>query len=214
MFLFHPFRSVKRLLLIGFMLSIGAVGYFTSGGRTPLHPPTFLPLVAPSTTSTAAAEHRGVLLTPSRAAVHPGVSEPNPASVPGAVDPAVTEANLTSTICHRGYTTTVRPPLAYTGKVKRQLMASEHAAGGLGSWAADHLAPLELGGDPGYTLTAAGTPANLWLQARTPAGGSDAKDAVENALNAAVCSHRVPLAAAQRAIAADWFTAEHVLGLS
>ena len=73
---------------------------------------------------------------------------------------------------------------------------------------------VELGGDPGYTLTTAGTPANLWLQARTPQGGSDAKDTVENTLNAAVCNHRVTLAAAQRAIAADWYTAEHVLGLN
>ena len=39
------------------------------------------------------------------------------------------------------------------------------------------------------------------------------KDPVENALNHAVCSGRVSLRAAQRAIAADWLTAESVLGV-
>jgi len=37
---------------------------------------------------------------------------------------------------------------------------------------------------------------------------------VENALHRAVCDGRVTLAAAQRAIAHDWLTAETVLGLS
>ncbi len=40
------------------------------------------------------------------------------------------------------------------------------------------------------------------------------KDAVEDALNRAVCDGRVSLARAQRAIARDWETAESRLGLS
>jgi hypothetical protein len=40
------------------------------------------------------------------------------------------------------------------------------------------------------------------------------KDSVEDALNSAVWSGRVPLAAAQQAIATDWMTAESVLGIT
>ena len=40
------------------------------------------------------------------------------------------------------------------------------------------------------------------------------KDKVEDKLNAAVCDGRVSLSAAQKAIAADWLTAEKKLGLS
>ena len=67
----------------------------------------------------------------------------------------------------------------------------------------DHLVPLELGGSNDAT--------NLWPEyPPTP----NPKDKVENTLNAAVCDGRVSLAAAQKAIAADWLTAEKKLGLS
>ena len=61
--------------------------------------------------------------------------------------------------------------------------------------------PLELGG--------ANDAANLW-----PEVGSipNAKDAVENHLHDAVCSGRVTLAAARRAVAVNWETAESRLG--
>jgi hypothetical protein len=64
----------------------------------------------------------------------------------------------------------------------------------------DHLVPLELGGSSDIT--------NLWPEAgKVP----NPKDAVENALRAAVCAHKVTLGAAQDAIARDWLTAEAVL---
>jgi hypothetical protein len=65
------------------------------------------------------------------------------------------------------------------------------------------LVSLELGG--------ANDVKNLW-----PEVGSlpNPKDKVENALHRAVCSGKVTLAAAQHAIATDWMTAEHSLGLS
>jgi hypothetical protein len=40
------------------------------------------------------------------------------------------------------------------------------------------------------------------------------KDVLENKLHAAVCAGTVTLAAAQQAIAINWTTAEHDLGLS
>ena len=33
---------------------------------------------------------------------------------PGAIDPRVTQSNIRSTICRRGYTKSVRPPFEYT----------------------------------------------------------------------------------------------------
>lgn len=43
---------------------------------------------------------------------------PDPACTPGAIDPAVTQANISSTICRSGYTSTVRPPASDTGRWK------------------------------------------------------------------------------------------------
>jgi hypothetical protein len=69
----------------------------------------------------------------------------------------------------------------------------------------DHLIPLELGGSPRAVR-------NLWPE--YDAGHiPNKKDAVENALKRAVCSHRVTLRAAQNAIVRNWTTARHVLGV-
>lgn len=43
---------------------------------------------------------------------------PDPACTPGATDPRVTQATLATTICSRGYTAIVRPPLNVTEKIK------------------------------------------------------------------------------------------------
>ena len=42
---------------------------------------------------------------------------------PGAIDPRITQSNIGSTICRRGYAATVRPPFAYTNAMKRRLNA-------------------------------------------------------------------------------------------
>jgi hypothetical protein len=57
----------------------------------------------------------------------------------------------------------------------------------------DHLIPLELGGSNEL--------ANLWPEASP---GFHEKDRVEDELHARVCSGRMTLDAAQRAVAADW----------
>jgi hypothetical protein len=66
----------------------------------------------------------------------------------------------------------------------------------------DHLVPLELGGDPN-------DPRNLWVE---PGASPNPKDGVESKLHQLVCEGRVPLAAAQEAIADDWTTAMGVAG--
>jgi hypothetical protein len=131
---------------------------------------------------------------------------PDPACTPGAVDPAVTEANIGSTICHSGYTATVRPPASDTDRFKVTSLAAygeveDHTI------ELDHLVSLEIGG--------ANSASNLWpeLNRAGATGTTNPKDAVEDALHAAVCDHKVTLAAAQNAIAGDWITALQTLGL-
>jgi len=122
---------------------------------------------------------------------------------PGAIDPAVTQADLQTTICVSGYTAKVRPPESQTGKFKfTGAYPAYHMASGTES-ELDHLVPLELGGANDAT--------NLW-----PEAGSvpNPKDSVERALNRAVCDGRIPLSRAQHAIARNWETAESRLGLT
>ncbi len=127
---------------------------------------------------------------------------PDPVCTPGATDPAVTQANIQSTICHAGYTATVRPPDSQTETLKRAMYKSYGIRTGTTS-ELDHLVSLELGGS--------NDAANLW-----PEVGSlpNPKDTVENDLHRAVCSGKVTLAAAQQAIASNWQSAETVLGIS
>jgi len=131
-----------------------------------------------------------------------GQAVPDPACTPGAVSPAVSQATITDTICKAGWTKTVRPPVSVTDRIKRQLdLAYGLAPTTRGEL--DHLVSLELGGAPT-------DPRNLWVE---PGSIPNPKDAVENKLNQAVCSGLVPLAVAQRAIAADWVTAFDEAGL-
>jgi len=54
---------------------------------------------------------------------------PDPACTPGATDPRVTQANINLTICMRGYTATVRPPVSVTDRIKVERMAAYGLAG-------------------------------------------------------------------------------------
>lgn len=135
---------------------------------------------------------------------------PDPNCTPGTTNPAVTQANIDSTICRSGYTKDIRPTSSITGREKTANAASYGYKGDLGNAEYDHLISLELGGSPN-------DPKNLWVEP----GGPDwkpadkfrnNKDAVENKLNALICSRKVTLADAQNAIANDWTTALSKLG--
>lgn len=136
--------------------------------------------------------------------VHPiDDARPRPELTPGAVDSHVTQANIRSTICRRGYTKTVRPLASYTGDLKkRQIRAYGYEDRRLRDYEEDHLISLELGGSPS-------SPKNLWPQPRHVIGGwgADAKDQLENELHRRVCHGQLPLAEAQREIAGDWIAA-------
>lgn len=138
---------------------------------------------------------------------------PDPACTPGALNPKVGQATVDSTICRRGgYTSDIRPPASITGREKRANAQSYGYTRSLYDAEYDHLVSLELGGDPN-------DPRNLWVEPPSPdhrpgAGPNNDKDKVESVLHSAVCNGRVTLAAAQRAIASDWTTAEAALGLT
>lgn len=116
---------------------------------------------------------------------------PDYAPPPGALNPSVVQSNIGTTICVRGWTKTVRPPLAYTATLKREQMRARRLPGSPADYEEDHLIPLELGGHPR-------DPRNLWPQ---PLGQAKRKDRWELSLNRAVCAGAMPLAAAQHKIA-------------
>lgn len=125
-----------------------------------------------------------------------GTLLPDRRCTPGALNPAVTQATIGSTICVKGWTATVRPPVSWTSKVKTEMTrAYGRSTGSVGEL--DHLIPLELGGAPAAR-------ANLWFE---PGSIPNPKDRVENTLRAAVCAGSITLAQAQREIAPDWTTA-------
>jgi len=127
----------------------------------------------------------------------------------------VTQASLPQTLCRRGgYTSSVRPPAQVTDAFKKLVRAAYSSPGDSSQDELDHLVPLGLGG--------ASDARNLWPQPNVgdphqfdqrASGGGNAKDGVESRLNRAVCAGEVSLAAAQEAIATNWYTAESVLGV-
>ena len=131
-----------------------------------------------------------------RSSCHARRGLPDPACTPGASDPRVTQATITTTICMRGWTATVRPAESVTEPIKRERMAAYGDTDSLAATELDHLVPLELGG--------ASTVANLWPQPRDGPAGATVKDELENRLSELVCSGRLDLQTAQEAIARDW----------
>jgi hypothetical protein len=112
----------------------------------------------------------------------------DPRRTPGVLNPAVTQANIRSTICRHGWTSTIRPPEAYTDALKRKQMRQYHETGSTSQYQEDHLISLELGGSPT-------DPRNLWPE---PYPRASQMDQQENELNAEVCSGRLTLAEAQQ----------------
>ncbi len=122
---------------------------------------------------------------------------PDSACTPGALDPNVTQENISSTICVSGYTKTVRPPASYTNGIKKEEMLAYGESGDPRAYELDHLISLELGGSPRDI-------ANLWPEPGDPVPGFHQKDKVENYLHDQVCTGSLSLAEAQQEIAGNW----------
>ena len=121
---------------------------------------------------------------------------PDPNCTPGAINPDVTQDNLDQTICHRGFTKTIRPPVSYTNKLKReQIVEYGFKDTSMRSYEEDHYISLELGGSPD-------DPKNLWPE---PHGSPNEKDFVENYLNQQVCDRKMTLEEAQKEISTNWY---------
>ena len=122
---------------------------------------------------------------------------PDPARTPGAINPAVTQANIHRTICVPGYSRGVRPPYAYTKALKLRQLDGDRRTW---RYEEDHLIPLSLGGAPR-------DPRNLWPEPWHGRWGAHTKDRLELKLYHLVCAGRLPLAEARTAIARDWIAA-------
>ena len=115
---------------------------------------------------------------------------PNPELTPGAV--LTTDRGK---ICTPGYSKSVRNvSTVEKNAVYREYGITSHRPG---EYEVDHLISLELGGSNDI--------ANLWPQSYvTSPLNAHAKDKLENRLHALVCSGRITIEAAQKAIANDW----------
>ena len=178
---------MRRLAVIAIVAGALAVGFV--GGRWLVGPSAPLPS-APNGDPTS---------SPVRAA-----GLPDPRHTPGAINPAVTQGSLASTICKPGWTQTIRPPSAYTSALKvAQLFEYGYADRDPRHYQEDHLVALELGGAPR-------DPRNLWPEPNEivlddgTTIGSREKDDLEDHLHTRVCAGDIALADAQRLIAGNW----------
>ena len=118
-------------------------------------------------------------------------------TTPGAINPAVTQANIHETICVKGYTKTIRPPAWWTSKLKRQAIGQN---GNMKDWEWDHELPLNLGGSPTDLR-------NMWAEPRFGEWNAERKDELELKLMDLVCHGHFPLATAQHDITTNWIDA-------
>jgi hypothetical protein len=126
---------------------------------------------------------------------------PNPSLTPGAIDTEITQENIHSTVCVKGYTKTVRPPAHYTNKLKKRQMR-QYGYDDLNPkhYEEDHLIPLSIGGNPR-------DPRNLWPEPRKSEWNAARKDDLEFTLYRMVCRNEISLNDAQSAIASNWIEA-------
>lgn len=126
---------------------------------------------------------------------------PDSVRTPGAINSAVTQENIQSTICVKGYTKTIRPPASYTNRLKKQQIREYgYADSNPKNYEEDHLIPLEVGGNPE-------DPHNLWPEPRKTEWGAAKKDDLENTLHRMVCDGDITLREAQDAFATNWIEA-------
>ena len=193
-------RRTRILIILAILvvLALLAGAVLVAANRHPAPSPSPVPTASAPAASPDTAPSASVPVVAFR------LGDPNPSLTPGVVDPAVTQANISTTICVKGYTATVRPPSSYTTNLKiQQIEEYGYADKSTASYEEDHLISLELGGSPR-------DPDNLWPEPYSlvaPDGsdvGARVKDKLENYLHRLVCTGAMSLAAAQDQIAHDW----------
>lgn len=131
---------------------------------------------------------------------------PDPRLTPGAINLTINQKNIKKTICVDGYTarTGVRNVPETT---KTSVFSEYHINKTISHFEVDHLISLELGGSNDIK--------NLWPQSYdTKPYNAHLKDTLENKLHSMICTNKISLVAAQKAIATDWVSAykEYVEG--
>jgi hypothetical protein len=169
------YRSARAEFLLLLLVLLVAIGFFA--WRKHLQPTRFPPS------------------SPGR--VGPVALYPDSDWISGATDPRVSQSNIAETICSVGWTKSVRPPVRVTNGLKFEMMR-ERGIEDPSAYELDHLIPLELGGCPDCKE-------NLWLERYFPEPGAREKDRVENFLHRQVCTNKISLEDAQRAVAGDWY---------
>ena len=126
---------------------------------------------------------------------------PDPVLTPGAINLNVTQENIQSTVCVKGYTKTIRPPAHFTNKLKkRQLCEYGYTDTNPKHYEEDHLITLSIGGAPD-------DPRNLWPKPRISEWDADKKDQLEFVTYRMVCAQEISFAEAQHAMATNWIEA-------
>jgi hypothetical protein len=126
-------------------------------------------------------------------------------NTPGVINTNVTQNNIKNNICKANWTSTVRPPVSYTNKLKLNQLKTSYSSfvkiwgSNPANYEEDHLISLQLGGNPI-------DPKNLFPQ---PYAGNNArkKDIIETKLKTLVCSGKITLKDAQTMIATNWVLA-------
>lgn len=109
--------------------------------------------------------------------------------IPGERYRAVTPVTVPETVCTRGWTATIRPPVGYTSALKKWLLKDRMLPGTVSDYQLDHLISLELGGAPYSTR-------NLWME---PQAQAHRDDAFENEWHRELCAGHMTLQQARHA---------------
>jgi hypothetical protein len=114
---------------------------------------------------------------------------PSRVLTPGFLNPEVTQANLSSTVCVSGYSATIRPPTSYTNFLKTEELRYRKMPGAVSDYQLDHFISLSLGGSPFDTR-------NLWMESEPEAR---VVDKLEAGWHRDLCAGRLTLKQAQTA---------------
>jgi hypothetical protein len=180
--------------VLGFLAAalVAPVSAHRSTGTDPTEPTTAVtstpPTTATETTSTQSTTTTTTATTPGPGL--PSIILPDPKITPGRLNPRVRQSTIKRTICERGWTKTIRPPVTYTNALKIQQMVLYEETGSPSEYEEDHFIPLELGGAPR-------NPENLWPE---PHSQSKLSDPLETQLKRKVCKHLMTLKKARAAI--------------
>jgi hypothetical protein len=144
------------LALLGFAVA-GAVAHGTPSDRsdaTTATEPTSI-----STTTTVTSTTTTSPTTPGPGL--PSIILPNPKITPGRLNPKVRQSTIKKTICVRGWTKRVRPPVSYTNKLKVKQMVQYGETGSPSEYEEDHPHPARAwrgGEEPEEPLARAAQP--------------------------------------------------------